>query len=240
VADPAPGPSGGTELVASFFTLAGAGFGQPPRNTFVQRCEAAAGFAGIGLHTDDLARTRASGLDPAGMRRVNLRLVEIGFIDGWALDVDAVLFAAAVAEVEAVADLFGGRHMSAGEFRPGHLDLDAAATRLTDVGDRLDQRALLVALEAFPWSAVDNVGTAVELLRRAGSVNARLMVDVWHFFNGGAALDGLDGLDGQFRRPVSGVRGASRSTRPSSGRCRWRRRPTQRWPCSTPLGGRRW
>jgi sugar phosphate isomerase/epimerase len=205
VADPAPGPSGGIDLVASFFTLAGAGFGQPPRNTFVQRCEAAAaaGFAGIGLHTDDLARTRASGLDAAGMRRVldgaNLRLVEIEFIDGWALDVDAVLFAAAVAEVEAVADLLGGRHVSAGEFRPGHLDLDAAATRLADVADRLDQRGLLVALEAFPWSAIDNVGTAVELLRRAGSVNAGLMVDVWHFFNGGAALDALDGL------PAAGV-----------------------------------
>ena len=48
------------ELVASFYTLSGAGFGEAPRHTFEQRCAAAAaaGFAGIGLHTDDLARTR--------------------------------------------------------------------------------------------------------------------------------------------------------------------------------------
>ena len=30
------------ELVASFFTLSGAGFGEPPRNGFIERCEAAA------------------------------------------------------------------------------------------------------------------------------------------------------------------------------------------------------
>ena len=47
------------ELVASFFTLSGGGFGEPPRNTFIERCEAAAaaGFTGIGLHADDLPRT---------------------------------------------------------------------------------------------------------------------------------------------------------------------------------------
>ena len=35
--------AGDPHLVASFFTLAGAGFGEPPRHGFAQRCEAAAG-----------------------------------------------------------------------------------------------------------------------------------------------------------------------------------------------------
>jgi sugar phosphate isomerase/epimerase len=202
VADSGPGLAGDPELVASFFTLSGAGFGQPPRHAFEQRCEAAAaaGFAGIGLHTDDLARTRASGLDVAGMRRVldgaGLRLVEIEFLDGWALDADALAFAAAVADVETVADALGGRHVSAGEFGLGGLDLDVAAARLASFAGRLGARGLLVAVEAFPWSALPDVGTAVELLRRAGSANAGLMVDVWHFFNGGASLDVLTDLPG--------------------------------------------
>jgi sugar phosphate isomerase/epimerase len=188
------------ELVASFFTLSGAGFGEPPRHPFRQRCEAAAaaGFAGVGLHVDDLARTAASGPDPAGMRAVldgtGLRLVEIEFLGGWALD--PAVPDAAVAAVETVADGLGGRHVTAGEFRPGELDPDAAAARLASLAGRLGKRGLLLALEPFPWSALPDVGTAVDLLRRAGSDDAGLMVDVWHFFNGGAGLDALDDLPG--------------------------------------------
>jgi sugar phosphate isomerase/epimerase len=206
VADPAPGPSGDPELVASFFTLSGAGFGEPPRHRFEQRCEAAAaaGFSGVGMHVDDLARTVASGLGLAGMRAVlggtGLRLVEIEFLAGWALDTDADsttrAVAATMAGIEAVAASLGGRHVSAGEMRPGELELDAGAARLAGLADRLAERGLLVALEAFPWSALPDVGTAVELLRRAGAANAGLMVDVWHFFNGGASFDVLDDLPG--------------------------------------------
>jgi sugar phosphate isomerase/epimerase len=196
------GRSGRPDLVASFFTLSGAGFGEPPRHLFEARCQAAAaaGFTGIGLHVDDLARTRESGLDAAGMRAVleglGLRLVEIEFLGGWALDVDEEALAATTAGVEAVADALGGRHVSAGEFRPGRLDLDAAAARLARLAEQLARRGLLVALEAFPWSALPDVATAVELLRRAGTAHAGLMVDVWHFFNGGAELDAFDHLPG--------------------------------------------
>ena len=195
-------PPDGPDLVASYFTLTGAGFGQAPRHTFEQRCEAAAaaGFAGIGLHVDDLARTAAAGLDAEGMRAVlagtGLRLVEIEFLGGWALDVDQAALADTTAGVEAVADALGGRHVSAGEFRTGRLDLDAAAARLAGLAERLAERGLRVALEAFPWSALPDVDTAVELLRRAGSAHAGLMVDVWHFFNGGGELDAFDRLPG--------------------------------------------
>jgi sugar phosphate isomerase/epimerase len=202
VADPATGPAGGPDLVASFFTLSGAGFGEPPRHRFEQRCEAAAaaGFCGIGLHIDDLARNRADGLDAAGMKAVldgtGLRLVEIEFLGGWAMEVDDAEVAATAAAVEAAADALGGRHVSAGEFRSGPLEPDGAAVRLAGLAERLAQRGLQVALEAFPWSALPDVGTAVDLIRRSGSADVGLMVDVWHFFNGGATLDVLDGLPG--------------------------------------------
>jgi hypothetical protein len=63
VADLAPATH--LDLVASFFTLSAAGFAESPRHGFVERCTAAAaaGFIGIGLHVDDLARTVAGGLD---------------------------------------------------------------------------------------------------------------------------------------------------------------------------------
>ena len=188
------------ELVASFFTLTGAGFGEPPRHSFVERCRAAAaaGFAGIGLHADDLPRTVASGLDTAGMRAVladsGLRVVEIEFLGGWALPADPAMLERTVLRIEAVADAFGGRHVSTGEFRGDTpLDLDEAATRLDALAGRLAGRGLQLAVEAFPWSALAGPSTVPELLRRAGSPNLGQMIDVWHFANNGGDPDTLTG-----------------------------------------------
>lgn len=197
------------ELVASFFTLTGSGFAEEPRHPFVQRCLAAAeaGFGGIGLHVEDLARTRAQGMDVTEMGAVladtGLRLVEIEFLGGWALEPDEAALEHTVAGIEAVADAFGGRHVSTGEFREGALDsdiaLDAAADRLRALAARLRRRGLLVALEAFPWSALPDAATAVDLLYRAAAPNTGLLVDVWHYYNGGADPALLAGL------PVGGI-----------------------------------
>ncbi|MGE3286541.1 MAG: sugar phosphate isomerase/epimerase family protein [Pseudonocardia sp.] len=184
------------DLVASYVTLTGAGFAEEPRHTFAARCVAAAeaGFAGIGMHAEDLMRARAQGVEPAEMCAVladtGLRLVEIEFLGGWAVEPDEAALERTVAGIEAVADAFGGRHVSAGEFRGGAFDsdeaLDAAAERLRALALRLRRRGLLVAVEPFPWSALRDAATAVELLYRAAAPNTGLLVDVWHFANGGA------------------------------------------------------
>ena len=201
------------DLVASFFTLAGAGFGEPPRNTFIERCEAAAeaGFTGIGLHADDLPRTIAAGVDVPQMQAVlrnnGLALVEIEFLGGWAsgsgqnggISPD-------LAAIEEVADALGGRQVSAGEFSSGlALDdedlLDQVAKALRVNADRLAAKGLLVAVEAFPWSALGNIAIAIDVLRRAGAANAGLLIDVWHFFNCGGHPDQLVDL------PAAGITG---------------------------------
>jgi sugar phosphate isomerase/epimerase len=191
---------GGHALVASFFTLSGAGFGEAPRHSFVERCRAAsaAGFTGIGLHVDDLARTVASGLDVAGMREVladtGLRVVEIEFLGGWALDADPAELERTVSRIEAVADAFGGRHVSAGEFRGDtDLDLDAAATRLDMLARRLARHGLQVAVEGFPWSALAGQTAVPELLRRVQAPNVGQLIDVWHFFNNGGTPETVTG-----------------------------------------------
>ncbi|MET0865369.1 MAG: TIM barrel protein [Nakamurella sp.] len=199
------------DLVASFFTLSGAGFVDPPRNTFIERCEAAAGagFSGIGLHAADLPRSLADGLTIGEMQsvlRINgLEVVEIEFLGGWALDRDEKpLLAHTLRAIEAVAESFGGRHVSAGEFSgDSALDsdekLDAAAGALRANADRLARRGLLVALEAFPWSAIGDIGVATELISRSGATNAGLMIDVWHFYNTGAKPEQLVDL------PAAGI-----------------------------------
>jgi sugar phosphate isomerase/epimerase len=217
VAEPAPQAADEPEefpgLVASFFTLSGAGFVEPPRNTFVERCEAAAaaGFTGIGLHADDLPRTVAAGVDVAEMQAVlrlnGLDLVEIEFLGGWAFSPPGSGgIAPTLAGIEAVAAELGGRQVSAGEFS-GDIPLDTeealdhAARALRANADRLAPHGLLVALESFPWSALANTGIAIDLLRRAQAPNAGLLIDVWHFYNGGAQPDLLVDL------PAAGITG---------------------------------
>lgn len=211
MSEPTAEPAAFPGLVASFFTLSGAGFTDPPRNSFVERCEAAAaaGFTGIGLHCDDLPRTVAAGVDVAEMRAVlrnnGLALVEIEFLAGWAFHPGDGI-SPALAGIEAVADAFGGRQVSTGEFRGDlRLDteeaLDTAAKALRANAGRLAQRGLLVALESFPWSALANTRIAIDLLRRAAAPNAGLLIDVWHFYNGGGHPDLLADL------PAAGITG---------------------------------
>jgi len=60
-----------------------------------------------------------------------LRVVEIEFLGGWVLDPEPAALEELVCPIEAVANAFGGRHVSAGEFRGGvPLDVAAAAVRL--------------------------------------------------------------------------------------------------------------
>lgn len=198
----APPRPGSPDLVASFFTLSGAGFAEPPRHSFAARCAAAAaaGFAGIGLHADDLARTVEAGLPVPEMKAVlrdhGLSVVEIEFLGGWT-DLAPGVSAPSAAAIEAVAHEFGGRHVSAGEFRGDvALDAAAAAAALRAHADRLARLDLLVAVEAFPWSALGRVETAIDLVRRSGAANAGIMVDVWHFANTGATVELLADLPG--------------------------------------------
>ena len=139
------------------------------------------------------------------MLRINgLQVVEIEFLGGWAFPSGRRPIAPTLAGIEAVADAFGGRSVSAGEFR-GDVALDTdgrlttAAAALRANADRLAAHGLLVALESFPWSAITNTGIAIDLLRRADAPNAGLLIDVWHFFNGGGRLDQLTDL------PAAGI-----------------------------------
>ena len=71
------------KLTASYVTLAGAGFAEPPRFTFRQRCEAASavGFARIGIHLNDLKTLKSADVADI-LSDNNLELGEIEFFAG--------------------------------------------------------------------------------------------------------------------------------------------------------------
>ncbi|MGW3650512.1 sugar phosphate isomerase/epimerase family protein [Streptomyces sp. NPDC000878] len=184
------------ELTASFVTLSGAGFAQPARVPFAERCRAAAaaGFTGIGLHTDDYLRMRAAGASDKSLRTLlatdGLALREIEFLSGWA----AASVGGAGDGVAALGRAFRPHHVTAGEFGADELDIEAAGARLRTICDEVAAYGLRVAVEAFPWSGLKDVVTARAVVEASGASNAGLMIDVWHFYNTRSTLADLDGL----------------------------------------------
>ena len=110
-------------LTASYVTLAGAGFAEPPRFTFRQRCEAAsaAGFARIGIHLNDLKTLKSADVADI-LSDNNLELGEIEFFAGWAAPGAESATRATLEKVrELAATTGGGDHLSSGDFVGGPL-----------------------------------------------------------------------------------------------------------------------
>jgi sugar phosphate isomerase/epimerase len=176
-------------LTASFVTLSGAGFAQPARVPFVARClaAAAAGFTGIGLHTDDYRRMD-DGQVRGALEKHGLALREIEFLAGWTGgQPDLEPF-------QALGAAFAPHHVTAGELSAGDLDVRAAGARLGAICARLQPYNMRVAVEAFPWSPIRDVATARAIVEASGAPNAGLMIDVWHFYNTRSSLADLSGL----------------------------------------------
>ena len=185
------------KLTASYVTLAGAGFTERPRFTFRHRCEAAsaAGFAGIGIHLDDLKT-----LEPTDVADIlsdnDLELGEIEFFAGWAAPGSESATRETLEKVrELAASTGGGDHLSSGDFVGGQLDMDGAATRLKSAAEAVADVGLKIAVEAFAWSAIDSVPTACDLLARVDEPNAGHLLDVWHFYNTGSTAESITDLD---------------------------------------------
>jgi len=184
---------GRDDLIASHYTLAGAGVGEPVRFTFAERvaAAAAAGFAGIGLLADDYAACRASGLSDADLRAIlddhGVRVAELEFVFGWARDDERARWARRVEDqLYAVADALGARHLNVGDIDPaGDLPaLDTVAERFAALCDRAAAHGLGVAIEFLPWTDIPDVRAAWEIARRAGRPNGGILVDAWHYFRG--------------------------------------------------------
>ena len=184
---------GRNDLIASYYTLAGAGVGEPARFSFAERvaAAAAAGFAGIGVLADDYAACRAAGLSDADMRAIlddhGVQVAEVEFLFDWSRGDERAAFARRVEErLYAMADAFGARHMNVGDINPAgeREPLERVAERFAALCDRAAQHGLLVGIEFLPWTDIPDAATAWEIARLAGRSNGGVLVDAWHYFRG--------------------------------------------------------
>ena len=196
--------------VASFFTLSGSGFGQPPRHPFSDRVSAAkkAGYDGIGLHLNELTDPAWNELNTADPSRVldhmarildgtGLDVVEIEFVGGWCDGPGNPAVAKAAELVGEVAghlatDTVGGHHVSVGEFMAGPAaDPQLAGRGLAEFAEALSGTGYVPAIEAFAWSKIPDYVLVRDIQAVTGVGGA--LADTWHAFNTGSTTDGITG-----------------------------------------------
>jgi sugar phosphate isomerase/epimerase len=156
------------------------------------RVAAQAGFAGVGLRAENYVDARDGGLDDADLTAIldrhGIGVMEVEYLTGWGTAEDRD---AAQQEKEQtifhLARMFGTDHMNAGllEKLPLGTIVDAFAQLCQRAGD------LTVGLEFMPYSGVPDLGTAWEVLRRAGQPNSGLLVDAWHWARAGMTPEDL-------------------------------------------------
>jgi sugar phosphate isomerase/epimerase len=171
----------------------------------VPRAEAAsaAGFSGMSLFLDDLDAARQSGLSDADIRAVlddnGLQIAELDPLLTWvgvpgdervtkegkgflrwnepdfydaaaavnARSINAVLFAGDPQPQELLVESFGG------------------------LCDRAKEHGLLVHIEFMPFSQINCIELAYDIVTAAGRDNGGIMFDVWHYFRGPSTPEGL-------------------------------------------------
>jgi sugar phosphate isomerase/epimerase len=194
--------------VASFFTLSGSGFGQPPRHAFSDRVRAAAeaGYDGIGLHLNELTDPAWNDLNTADTTRVldhmagaldgtGLDVVEIEFVGGWCDGPGNPAVAKAAELVGEVAgrlatNTVGGHHVSVGEFTAGPAaDPQVAGRGLAEFTQALSGTGYVPAIEAFAWSRIPDYGLVRDIQALTGVGGA--LADTWHAFNTGCTTDAI-------------------------------------------------
>lgn len=181
--------------------------GTVPQAGFVERCAAAAeaGFGGVSLFLDDLARARADGLSDADLKTVlrdhGLAVAELDplmrWLPGMELGGDASaegqgFFGYGEADFHAAAELVEARSINAVLYSEEELPRDAIAEAFAGVCDRAREHGLLVHLEFLPWTQVRDLPTALAIVEAAGRANGGVLLDAWHHFRSGAANAALE------------------------------------------------
>lgn len=150
------------------------------------------GFAGVGLWASDLAAARASGLSDGDVRQMlasrDLRCAGIDCLFGWAggenPPSDAAFNMSAGEMIEAAVAL-GAPAINVAHAFGSAIDAASAPRRLADICALAGAAGLEVTVEPIPWGGIPMINAGRALIAASGATNARLTIDVWHFFRAG-------------------------------------------------------
>jgi sugar phosphate isomerase/epimerase len=191
-------PSKDTDLIASYWTLAG---NLDPGSTataspwpFADRVAAAAdaGYAGFGIRHTDLAAVRSSvglermreNLDQGGMRHVELEVLIDWFADG-----DRRALSDRVrAEMLEAAVVLGARHIKiTGDRSAQPWPTGRYVDEFRRLCEEFEPSSTLVVLEPIPMTGIPDLRSALEIVTAADAPNGGLVVDIWHMERAGVS-----------------------------------------------------
>jgi sugar phosphate isomerase/epimerase len=178
------------ELLGSYWTLSA---GAEPHTDheyspmdFRERVEAAAraGFKGLGIWHADLAHSLKKYslkdmkkiLDDNGIKHIELEFLMDWFMDGekkQQSDVTKNLLLEA-------AEILPARHVKVGEFEKSHCPMPKMTEAFAALCKDASDRGTLIVYEMMPFSTIDSVEKAVELVSGAGAKNGGICFDLWH------------------------------------------------------------
>jgi sugar phosphate isomerase/epimerase len=211
------------ELIASYWTLSGAAIPHtgPEASTFEfrQRIEAAAraGFKGVGLWHADIehVRQKYSWAEMKSILAANgMKYIEIEFLADWFLEPGERRTAADERKkllFEATEQL-GGRHIKVGDFFKTACPMPRLIDEFAQLCAEADQRGIKIAFELVPFSVIESLPLARQLVEGAGAKNGGIIFDLWHIVKLGIPFDevwrfpqqyftGLELNDGYLKTP---------------------------------------
>jgi len=178
------------ELLGSYWTLA---VGAEPHTDheyspvdFKDRVRAAAraGFKGVGIWHADLSHTLQK-YSLKEMKKIldghGIKHVELEFLQDWFMDGERKRQSDAVkAMLLEAAEVLGARHLKVGEFERSNCPMPRMTEAFAALCKDAENHGTLVCYEMMPFSTIDSVGKAVELVSGAGAKNGGICFDLWH------------------------------------------------------------
>lgn len=152
------------------------------------------GWNGIGLLYDDLVDIRDT-IGYAELSRMitqaGLGPVEVEFLEGWWLTgADRIAADKKKAELFEAATALGASHIKVGAgFGDGSISLDTMTKAYAELARDAESEGIRLALEATPFSYLENTQNAIKVIEGTDSPAGGLLVDIWHTAKNGIPND---------------------------------------------------
>ncbi len=178
------------DLLDSYWTLAGAAEPHTDKEyspfDFKDRVEAAAraGFKGVGIWHADLANTLKK-RSLKDMRKIlddnGIKQIELEFLMDWFEDGEKKKQSDAMKKMllEAASAL-GARHVKVGEFERSSCPMPKMIAAFAALCKDAAEHGTRIVYEMMPFSQIDSVEKALELVDGAGAKNGGICFDLWH------------------------------------------------------------
>ncbi|MBX5461987.1 MAG: sugar phosphate isomerase/epimerase [Steroidobacteraceae bacterium] len=188
------------ELIASYWTVSGGAIPHSDKeySTFEFRervgAVARAGFKGMGFWHADLEHVQKS-YSLQEMKRIlddnGIRHIEIEFLADWFLEPGERRTAAEARKrlLFDACEALGGRHIKVGDFYRTACPMPRLIDEFAQLCQEAAKRGIRIGYELMPFSVIESLPLARQLVEGAAQKNGGIIFDLWHIVKLGIPYD---------------------------------------------------